>query len=231
MTIEKAIQIYLDWKKSHTSVAYSRYKVRLKHFLEFIMPKSCLQDISGDDVVAYHKSMEPSYSPATIAYSARILRNFFYFWHGRRETDFNPKEIIPIRFVSADKDIVMQEDFEDMNSLLDDRFLSDLQKKLVLNLLWDTGMRVSELYDLKLSNISEQGIHGLRTAKVKTRKSMRYNLVVWGIDTNELLNKYLGIRLCMETNAEELFVNRKTGKPFNVRSIQRWIKDLAKLAS
>ncbi len=118
-----------------------------------------------------------------------------------------------------------------MNSLLDDRFLSDLQKKLVLNLLWDTGMRVSELYDLKLSNISEQGIHGLRTAKVKTRKSMRYNLVVWGIGANELLNKYLGIRLCMKTNAEELFINKKTGKPFNVRSIQRWIKDLAKMAS
>jgi site-specific recombinase XerD len=195
------------------------------------MPKSCLQDISGDDIVAYHQSMESNYSAATIAYSARILRNFFYFWHGRRETNFNPKEIIPIRFINPDKDIVTFEDFEDMNDLLDENYLGDLQKKLVLNLLWDTGMRISELIDIKLSSISSQSKEGLRTAKIRSRKSMRYNLVVWGFNTNELLNRYLGIRLCMETNSEELFINRKTGKPFNVRSLQRWIKELSEMAS
>lgn len=230
MTIDKAIQIYLDWKQSHTNVAYSRYKVRLEQFIKFIMPKSCLQDISGDDVVAYHKSMEGSYSPATIAYSARILRNFFYFWHGRRQTHFNPKEIIPIRFTTADKDIVTRDDFENMNDLLDKNFLSDLQKKLVLNLLWDTGMRVSELCDITWDNISEQGSNGLRTAKVRTRKSMRYNLVVWGAETNELLNIYLGIRLCFDTKTKKLLVNPKTGKAFTSRTMQRWIKDLSELA-
>ena len=231
MTIEQAIQIYLDWKKSHTTVAYLRYKIRLEHFIDFIVPKSCLQDINGDDVVAYHRSMETMYSASTIAYSARILRNFFSFWHGRRETNFNPKEIIPIRFISADKDIVTHEDFEDMNDLLDERYLVDLQKKLVLNLLWDTGMRISELIELKLSSISSQGIDGLRSAKVRSRKSMRYDLVVWGLDTNDLLNKYLGIRLCMKTDSDDLFINKKTGKPFTVRSLQRWIKDVAELAS
>ena len=222
MTIEKAIQIYLDWKKSHTTVAFERYKTRLEHFISFIVPKSCLQDITGDDIVAYHKSMEKAYSRSTIAYSARILKNFFSFWHGRRETNFNPKEIIPIRFISADKDIVTHHDFEDMN---------DLQKKLVLHLLWDTGMRISELIELKLSSISQQGTDGLRTAKVRSRKSMRYDLVVWGIDTNDLLNKYLGIRLCMESNTDDLFVNKKTGKPYTARSLQRWIKELCQLAS
>ena len=114
--------------------------------------------------------MEGVYSPATIAYSARILRNFFYFWHGRRETHFNPKEIIPIRFINADKDIVTKEDFEDMNDLLETSTLEDLQKKLVLNLLWDTGMRVSELCEITLDSISSQGSNGLRTAKVRTEK-------------------------------------------------------------
>jgi len=230
MNIQNAIQIYLDWKQSHTTVAYDRYKVRLDQFLTFIMPKSCLQDISGDDVVAFHKHMEGYYSLSTISYSARILKNFFSFWHGRRETSFNPKEIIPIRFFSADKDIVTKDDFEDMNDLLETNYLPDLQKKLVLNLLWDTGMRVSELCDLKLSSISEQGSNGLRTAKVRTRKSMRYNLVVWGKKSNELLNTFLGIRLCMESDSDMLLINRKTGKPFTSRSIQRWIHQLSDLA-
>ncbi len=175
--------------------------------------------------------MEKGYSPATIAYSARILRNFFYFWHGRREVHFNPKEIIPVRFINPDKDIVTKGDFEDMDDLLDEDYFDDLKKKLVLNLLWDTGMRISELCEIELGNISEPNKEGLRTAKVRTRKSMRYNLVVWGSKTNDLLMKYLGVRLCFENcNTDELFINPKTGKPYTARSIQRWIKELADMA-
>ncbi len=174
--------------------------------------------------------MESTYSKTTIAYSARILKNFFWFWHGRGMTNLNPKEIIPIRFISADKEIVTKEDFEDLNDVLDVKYLDDLQKKLVINLLWDTGMRVSELLELKLADISSQGIQGLRTAKIRSRKTMRYNLVVWGSDTNDVLNRYLGIRLCMEQGSEYLLLNKKTGKRFTPRTIQRWIKDVLDLA-
>lgn len=230
MTIQKSIQVYLDWKQTHTSVAYSRYITRLKHFISFITPKSCLQDITGDDIVAFHKSMETTYSPTTVAYSARILKNFFWFWHGRGETDINPKEIIPIRFINADKEIVTKSDFEDMNLAIESNTLSGIQKKLVLNLLWDTGMRVSELLDIKLSSISSQRHNGLCTAKVRSRKTMRYDLVVWSVETNELLNQYLGIRLCMPIRSDYLLLNRKTGKPFTSKSVQRWIKDIADMA-
>ena len=108
MNIEKAIQIYLDWKASHTTTAFDRYKIRLAQFQEFVGKGKALRDIVGDDVVAYHKQMEQFYSSATVAYSARILRNFFYFWHGRRETHFNPKEIIPIRFINPNKTLSLK---------------------------------------------------------------------------------------------------------------------------
>ena len=159
-----------------------------------------------------------------------MLKNFFWFWHGRGKTAFNPKEIIPIRFISADKEIVTSDDLTDMSDLLEVNNLPDLQKKLIIHLLWDTGMRLSELLDIKISDINEQGIDGLRTAKVRTRKSMRYNLVIWGADTNDLMNRYLGMRLCMDTEMPNLLVNPKTKKTFTPRSIQRWITELADLA-
>lgn len=227
MTIQKAIQIYLDWKESYTISAFNRYKIRLESFMRYIMPKSCLMDVTGDDVVAFHKSMEELYSPATIAYSANILKNFFWFWHGRGETFINPKEIKPIKFINADKDIVTKSDFENMNLTLDERYYEDLEKLLVLNLLWDTGMRVSELLDIKITDIGNQGINGLRTAKVRSRKTMRYNLVVWGNRTNYLLNTYLGIRLCMPFTSKHLLINRKMGKPYTVKTIQRWVKQMS----
>ncbi len=228
--IQNAIYSYLEWKQTHTSAAYTCYKIRLEQFAEFIQPKTKLSEVNGDDIIAFHRSLENHYSLNTIAYSARVLKNFFWFWHGRGFTAFNPKEIIPIRFVSADKDIVTREDLEDMNSLLELNNLPDLQKKLVLHLLWDTGMRLSELLDIKISDINKQGSDGLRTAKVRTRKSMRYNLVIWGADTNELINRYLGIRLCMETDHQNLLINPKTKKSFTPRSIQRWITELSDMA-
>ncbi|MDO5969299.1 tyrosine-type recombinase/integrase [Flavivirga aquimarina] len=230
MNIEKSIQIYLEWKESHTTVAFERYEIRLEQFKQFIGETTALRSVKGDDIVAYHKQMDQFYSPATVAYSARILRNFFYFWHGRREVGFNPKEIIPIRFINPNKDIVTKEDYQEMDELLDVNCYDDLKKKLVLHLLWDTGMRISELCDIELSHISEENDEGLRTAKVRSRKSMRYNLVVWGRETNELLIKFLGVRLCQDVTTDKLLINIKTGKPYTARSIQRWIKELADLA-
>ena len=229
MQLQKAIQIYLKWKKSHTTVAYDRYKVRLDDFYNFLKQFNKLQlsTLTGDDVVDFHEAMETAgYSRATIAYSARILRNFFWFWHGRGETNFNPKEIIPIRFINADKDIIDEDDFEILDALLGTDTLADLQKKLVINLLWDTGMRISELLEIKMANISEQGSNGLRSAKVRTRKSMKYNQVVWGSETNTILNMYLGIRLDIEGGDDFLLINPKTKKPFTARSVQRWMKQL-----
>jgi len=231
MTIQKALQIYLDWKESNTISAYERYKVRLVQFLDFISPKSCLQDVSGEDVIAFHKYMKTHYSDATIAYSTRILRNFFWFWNGRGFENLNHEEIIPIKFVNADKDIVNKDDMEDMNDVLEERYYSDLQRKLVLNLLWDTGIRLSELLDIKLSDIKEQDQDKLRTAKVRTRKTMRYNLIAWGSKTNDLLNQYLGLRLCMEdVESDYLFINRKSKVRFTPKSVQRWVKETRELA-
>ncbi|WP_438965107.1 tyrosine-type recombinase/integrase [Flavobacterium sp.] len=232
MTITDSIRTYLNWKETHTNAAFINYKIRLEQFAAFVAPKEKLTDINGDDIVAFHRSLEDKYSLNTISYSARILKNFFWFWHGRGMTHFNPKEIIPIRYVSADKEIVTKEDLEDMSDLLQVDNLQDLQKKLIIHLLWDTGMRISELLDIKISDINDQGKDGLRTAKVRTRKSMRYNLVIWGSDTNDLLNRYLGMRLCMDDdNSNQLFLNPKTGKVFTPRSIQRWIVELADMAT
>lgn len=230
MEIKQAIEIYLNWKKAYTNVAYSRYKVRLVKFSQFIGTTKSIRDINGDDIVNYHNSMEENYSLGTVAYSARILKNFFEFWKGREPHLLNPKEIIPIRYTAADKELVTQLDFEDMNLALDESTVQGLTQKLVINLLWDTGMRVSELCELKLKDIGEAKQNGLRTAKVRSRKSMRYNLVVWGTETNRLLNLYLGNRVFFESISENLLINPKSSKGYTTRTIQRWMKEICKLA-
>lgn len=229
MNIQQSIQKYLQWKDRHTNHARIPYKRQLTLFADFLKEQlvTDLTKINEDHVIEYHEAMETKdYSQATIAYSARILRNFFWFWKGRGITKLNPEEIKSVKFINPTKDIVTKEDFEQLTMVLDERYPTDLLKKLVLHLLWDTGMRISELLDIKLTDISKQGENGLRTAKVRTRKSMRYNLVVWGSDSNELLNRYLGFRLCRDTDNKFLLLNPKTNKRYTARSMQRWIKEI-----
>ncbi len=227
MNIQKAIEIYLQWKDSHTQYAKSRYEVRLRHFQDYLTPDIALRSLSGNDVAGYHQYMQEHYGLGTVAYSARILRNFFEFWHGRGGVALNPKEIIPIRYTTVDKAVATKSDLEEMASILEEGNIIDLKKKLILHLLWDTGMRISELSELKLGHIS--AVHnGVRTAKVRSRKSMRYNLVAWGKEANRLLDLYLAYRLDLELEHDYLLVNQRK-ENLSVRSIQRWIKELCEL--
>lgn len=237
MNIEKSIEIYLNWKTTHTNSAYNRYEVRLKHFQNYIGKDKLLSELTGDDVINFHRHLEKSsylfgckerkYSLATIAYSARVLKNFIFFWQGRGQTSISAKEILPIKFVSPIKRVVSQEEFEQMSSSLSENNWSDLQKKLAIHLLWDTGMRISELKDLDLSKINNRHPeYGVRTAYVRTRKTMRYNVIVWSKRTDDLLNKYLGLRLCVNTACDALFISGRNGneRRTNVKTLTRWIK-------
>ncbi len=114
---------------------------------------------------------ECNYSLKTIAYSCTIIKNFFLFWLGRGICSLNPLEIRPIKCVSPDKELISLEDFEQMSESLDERFFPELTRKLALHLLWDCGMRVSELCDINIGDIENTSKSGIRCAKIRRRKN------------------------------------------------------------
>lgn len=233
ITLQEAIHQYLYWKSSYVLVAVDRYKVRLEHFKKRIGLDTPIVEINGTTIIAYHKQMEEKegYSRATVAYSARILKNFFEFLQGRGIQCLNPKEIRPMKFISPEKDIVTPSILKQMDAVLFEQFFPDLTKKLVIHMLYDTGMRVSELCDLNISDIETMSEDGLRCASIRRRKSLLYNTVVWGRETNRLLNLYLGIRLCIgRSDTDALLITRKTGKRITTRTIQRWIEEICQMA-
>lgn len=229
-----AIKNYLTWKSSYALTAADRYKVRLSHFCDYLRAKgiSEISKIDGNTLNRYLNEMEKEfgYSRATVAYSARIIKNFFEFIKGRGIPCLNPKEIRPARFISPDKDFVTEEDLEQMSDILDEQYFDDLTRKLIIHLLWDTGIRVSELADLNISDIEETKIPGIRCARIRRRKTLRHNIVAWGSETNRLLNLYLGLRLNLDKPTDALFVTNKTsgGLRLTTRTIERWIVQLSR---
>lgn len=234
MQLKNSIETYLTWKNTYTHLACSRYQNHLKNFLAYFGENYELENISSEQMIHYFMNLKNKvtqynkpYSDRTIAYIMVIFKNFFRFWEGRGVKILNTKELIPIRYSKTFKEVVDIDDYEDLLSILSEDNEKDLLQKVIIRMLWETGMRISELLDLNIIDIRSN--EGNKFAYIQTKKSKRYNIVVWSKETDEILNKYLGIRLCKDTKNDALFiapVSRKQYNRLSARSTQRWIKSL-----
>jgi len=96
-----------------------------------------------------------------------------------------------------------------------------LRNKVILALLYSSGLRVSELVTLRTDSVD------LRERTLRIRgKGEKDRIVLFDDETKEMLEGYLTKRSC---NSEYLFVNR-SGNHLTPRYIQMMIKDYAKAA-
>lgn len=94
----------------------------------------------------------------------------------------------------------------------------------LLELLYSSGLRVSELVGIDLNDIDLKNL----TVKV-LGKGGKERIVPVGSKAAEALNKYLRERLDMNPSGDHLFVNTR-GDRLNVRSVDRVIRKYATLA-
>lgn len=99
--------------------------------------------------------------------------------------------------------------------------ITRLRNKVILTLLYSTGLRVSELVNLKIRAIDEDE----RTIRVRG-KGEKDRIVIFDDTTLNLINEYLDKR---GVENEYLFVNQKNNK-LTSRYIELMIKDHAKRA-
>jgi len=233
ITIQEGIEIYIKWKQSYAAIAAQRYLIRLEQFANYLGKDNLLINLTSSHLAEFHSNMQSQfgYAPGTVAFSIRILKDFISYWNGRQQCNIQLKEIRNIRYVTPEKEMLSEKEFKLLRDNLDERFYEDLIVKLVFNLLWDTGCRISELCELEISDIIDSKVEGLRCAKIRRRKTMRYNVISWSKETNRLLNLFLGIRLCMDIPTDRVLITRKN-KPLSItpRTIQRWCHKYTKLA-
>ncbi|MCC7553541.1 MAG: tyrosine-type recombinase/integrase [Methanobacteriaceae archaeon] len=97
-----------------------------------------------------------------------------------------------------------------------------LRDKLILTILYSSGLRISELTNLKINDIDfEERIMRIRGKGDKDR------VVLFDERSKEMINEYLAIR---ESNSEYLILN-KFNNPISARHIQTMIKKYGKKAN
>jgi len=99
-----------------------------------------------------------------------------------------------------------------------------LQRRIMLSMLWETGMRGGELLNLKISDLKPRG------AIIENEKNHRSRMVSWSESTEKLLRFYLPLREKLHAEDDYLFVSFswKPCKKLTTRTLERIIEDLRK---
>ena len=165
---------------------------------------------------------------STISRNIASLKCYFYFLYSKNKIKYNPAS--ELESPKIDKKFPEILSIENVERLLEQPCCSDpkgLRDKAMLELLYATGMRVSELISLKVRDIN------LNLELVHCSGKNKDRVIPIGSKAVEALNKYLrwSRKSLIKKGAEEtvLFVNCN-GKPMTRQGFWKIIKDYAQRA-
>jgi len=160
------------------------------------------------------------YSKSTIARKLATLRSFYKFCLRRGYVQANP--LASIRTPRQEKRLPKFLALEQISTLLqtpDDSTLLGARDRAMLEVLYSTGIRVSELVDLNITDVDSLG-QSLRVSG----KGRKQRVAPIGPTAIAAINTYMGLRKAdprsANFNQEALFVN-KHGQRLSTRSVRR----------
>jgi len=217
----------LIYEKKYSDLTVKGYLKDLDLFLEFLCENNIKRynDVKYGDIRLYITYLyELKYNNKTISRHISSLRSFFKYLKTQNIIDNNP--VVLISNPKLEKKLPKYLNYEDLEKLLNiypKNTNIGIRNSLVLEMLYSTGIRVSELINIKLNDISL----GDKTIKI-TGKGNKERIVYFGSICHNLLKLYLD-KSYNELNINNLiylFVS-KTGKQINDRQVRFIVADAA----
>jgi len=183
--------------------------------------KQKLLDVSPEQVKSFLAFLDTqNYSKSTIARKLATLRSFYKFCLRRGHVDAHP--LASIRTPKQEKRLPKFLEVEQINKLLatpDANTLLGARDRAMLEVLFSTGVRVSELVDLDFVDLNFEG----RTVRVRG-KGKKQRVTPIGPTAIAAIQRYVELRRAASRSArfdqEALFVN-KHGQRLSTRSVRR----------
>lgn len=195
-----------DQKKSfHTIIAY---KKDLEQFIGYLVSqeKTFINQVKKEDIEGFiQKLLKENYTKKSASRKLNSIRTFFRFLKNQGVINQNPAlEVTHPKYTLTPPRIL---------SKLEYRALRDVAKEdprtyAIVELLLQTGIRIGELAELRLSDIKDNEL------KVGNR------MVPLNKAARKAIEEYLKVRY--QTSDDHLFVT-KTGRPLLIRNIRSLI--------
>lgn len=213
---------YIALEKKLSDNTLNAYLEDVNAFFVFLKKRKITKAIIRD-YLKYLDSLK--YSKKTIARHISSLKNYYQFLYDNNYIKDN--YFITIKSPKLDKNLPNYLDFEDLNKLLDIFDLNkplELRNKLIIELFYSTGIRLTELVEIKISDID----FNQKTIRI-LGKGNKERIVYYGDVAKSLLDKYLDIRLNLLNgkNNTNLFINNK-GDPLTVSGVHNLFNQMVK---
>ena len=146
---------YLKIDKRYSDLTVESYRTEIKGYLDFFREKNIkIKDIKNSDIkdyLAFIKKGETS--DRTLAHNVSVIRTFYKFLLTLKVIERNPTEFLELPKLRKKLPTVLSK--EEVEKLLDIDLTDcySYRNKAMLELLYSTGLRVSELVNLELNNI------------------------------------------------------------------------------
>jgi integrase/recombinase XerD len=208
---------------SNTIVAYNH---DLINFFDFLKQRrvSPIQ-ISQEDLVSFIAEKETQLSPRSLARNLVSIRMFYRFLVSEGKIESNPARLLGIpKMYQHLPDVLSRDEVEVFLLQPDTHTVLGKRDKAMLELLYATGLRVTELISLKMSNIN------LEAGYVRTiGKGSKERVVPSGTKAIDSLKEYLknGRPSLLEKGGfPYLFLNSK-GRPMTRQGLWKIIRKYA----
>lgn len=201
--IEKYI-MYLKIEKNSSINTINSYKEDLVLFSSVI--KKDLLKVTSDDIRNYLKKLDLSYSSKNRKLTS--LKSFYKYLFNYEMISDNPAS--KIESFKNTKKLPKYLNEEEINKLLNFKCKSkyDYRNKALLELMYSTGMRVSEIVNLKVSEVD------LYNSVIRTiTKGNKERIIIFGEIANYYLKEYIDtyrdLLIKKDYNTEYVFLNNK----------------------
>lgn len=217
--LDKFIE-YLKYEKNYSEYTIKNYLLDLEQFTNFCNTNniSKFEKIDYQFIRKYLNFLyEKKYTSKSICRHISSLRKLFKFLENKKIINENP--MILVSNPKIEKKLPKYLNYIDIDIFLntpDKNTVLGLRNALILELLYSTGIRVSELSNIKLKDINfvEREIKILG-------KGSKERIVIFGNTCLNLLNDYINnSRLKLMTKSNEYLLLNKNGNKLSVRGIQ-----------
>ena len=217
---------YLKYEKNYSNNTIIGYQNHLELFISFIKNKKIKKkkNIDYNTIRSYINYLyEKNYNPKSICNHISSLRSFFKYLKNEEIIKNNP--LILIENPKLERKLPKYLYYEDIEKILNTPDTNNdvgIRDALILELLYVTGIRVSELVNIKLSDID------YKNKKIKiTGKGNKQRIVIYGNKCSDLIDKYLCIRPNFLKNNTDYLILGVKGNKINDRVIRNIINNLA----
>lgn len=229
--INKFIE-YLEYEKGYSKKTVISYEKDLELFYNYLKEnnKSEIKNITYNTIRKYLSELhEKKYEASSISRKISTLRTFFKYAIKNKYIKENPMALItnPKKEKKLPKYLNYEELEKFLNSI-DTTEKDGIQQKLIIEILYSTGIRVSELVNIKIKdiNIKEQQIKILG-------KGNKERIVLFGNEASKILKIYLNAYKEYFTGNiynNYLLINKK-GEKLSTNKIELIVKEILKKSS